>query len=96
MDREKNSIDFEKIYTLKPVYLEHVDNWFLKLILYYFNEYIFKNPLSTCSRQRGFTVFELTEVINSMFIVRETIKTDMSLNGELLGAIKRLRGSHVG
>jgi hypothetical protein len=50
MDREKNSIDFEKIYTLKPVYLEHVDNWFLKLILYYFNEYIFKNPLSTCSR----------------------------------------------
>jgi hypothetical protein len=36
--------------TLKPVYLEHVDNWFLKLVLYYFNKYIFKNHLSTCSR----------------------------------------------
>jgi hypothetical protein len=36
--------------TVKPVYLEHVDNWFLKLVLYYFNKYIFKNYLSTCSR----------------------------------------------
>jgi hypothetical protein len=35
--------------TVKPLYLEHVDNWFLKLVLYYFNEYIFKNHLSTCS-----------------------------------------------
>ncbi len=36
--------------TVKPLYLEHVDNWFLKLVLYYFNKYIFKNHLSTCSR----------------------------------------------
>jgi hypothetical protein len=35
---------------LKPVYVELVDNWFLKLVLYYFNGYILKNPLSTCSR----------------------------------------------
>jgi hypothetical protein len=35
--------------TVKPVYVEHVDNWFLKLVLYYLNEYIFKNHLSTCS-----------------------------------------------
>jgi hypothetical protein len=41
---------FIKIFTVKPVYLEHVDNWFLKLFLYYFNEYIFKNQLSTRSR----------------------------------------------
>ncbi len=34
--------------TVKLVYLEHVDNWFLKLVLYYFNKYIFKNHLSTC------------------------------------------------
>jgi hypothetical protein len=38
------------LYTVKPVYLEHVDNWFLKLVLYYLNKYIFKNHLSTCSR----------------------------------------------
>jgi hypothetical protein len=25
---------------IKPIYLEDVDNWFLKLVLYYFNEYI--------------------------------------------------------
>ncbi len=37
-------------FTVKPVYLKHVDNWFLKLVLYYFNKYIFKNHLSTCSR----------------------------------------------
>jgi hypothetical protein len=36
--------------TVKPLYLEHVDNWFLKLVLYYLNEYIFKNHLSACSR----------------------------------------------
>ncbi len=36
--------------TVKAIYLEHVDNWFLKLILYYFNRYIFKNQLSTYSR----------------------------------------------
>jgi hypothetical protein len=35
--------------TVKPVYLERVDDWFLKLVLYYFNKYIFKNHLSTCS-----------------------------------------------
>ncbi len=35
--------------TVKPVYLEHVDNWFLKLVLYNFNKYIIKNNLSTCS-----------------------------------------------
>jgi hypothetical protein len=35
---------------VKPLYLEHVDNWFLKLVLYNFNEYVFKNLLSTCSR----------------------------------------------
>jgi hypothetical protein len=40
----------------KPLYLEHVDNRFLKLILYYFNKYIFKNHLSTCSRLTGFSV----------------------------------------
>jgi hypothetical protein len=28
--------------TVKPVYLEHVDNWFLKLDLYYFNGHVFK------------------------------------------------------
>jgi hypothetical protein len=33
--------------TVKPVYLKHVDNWFLKLDLYYFNKYVFKNHLST-------------------------------------------------
>jgi hypothetical protein len=32
------------------VYLKHVDNWFLKLDLYYFNMYIFKTRLSTCLR----------------------------------------------
>ncbi len=37
-------------YTVKPLHLEHVDNWFLKLVLYYLNKYIFKNHLSTCSR----------------------------------------------
>ncbi len=37
------------ILTVRPVYLEHVDNWLLKLILYYSNRYIFKNQLSTCS-----------------------------------------------
>jgi hypothetical protein len=36
--------------SVKPVYLEHVDNWFLKLVLCYLNKYIFKNHLSTCSR----------------------------------------------
>jgi hypothetical protein len=35
------------VITIKPVYLEYVDNWFLKLVLYYFNKYIFKNQLST-------------------------------------------------
>ncbi len=34
--------------TVKPLYLQHVDNWFLKFVLYYFNKYIFKNHLSTC------------------------------------------------
>jgi hypothetical protein len=33
--------------TVKPIYLKHVDNWFLKLDLYYFNRYVFKNHLST-------------------------------------------------
>jgi hypothetical protein len=37
-------------YTLKPVYVKHVDKWFLKLVLYYFNKNIFKNHLSTCLR----------------------------------------------
>jgi hypothetical protein len=37
-------------YTIKPIYLEHEDNWFLKLVLCNFNEHIFKNHLSTCSR----------------------------------------------
>jgi hypothetical protein len=36
--------------TLKPVYLEHVDNWFLNLVLYYLNKYIFKDQLPSCSR----------------------------------------------
>jgi hypothetical protein len=35
--------------TAKPLYVEHVDNWFLKLVIYYLNKYIFKNQLSTCS-----------------------------------------------
>jgi hypothetical protein len=38
------------IYTVKSVYLKHVDKWFLKLDLYYFNRYIFKNQLSTYLR----------------------------------------------
>jgi hypothetical protein len=38
------------ITTVKPLYLEHVDNRLLKLILYYFNKNIFKNALSKCSR----------------------------------------------
>jgi hypothetical protein len=42
--------------TVKPLYLKHVDNWFLKLVLCYLNEYIFKNQLSTCSRWRGLNV----------------------------------------
>ncbi len=29
----------------KPLYVEHWDNWFLKLVQYYLNEYIFKNHL---------------------------------------------------
>jgi hypothetical protein len=29
-------------------YLKYADNRFLKLVLYYLNEYIFKNELSTC------------------------------------------------
>jgi hypothetical protein len=29
-------------------YLKYVDNRFLKLVLYYLKEYIFKNHLSTC------------------------------------------------
>ncbi len=33
--------------TVKPLYIQHVDNWFLKLVLYNLNEYIFKNYLST-------------------------------------------------
>ncbi len=41
--------------TVKPVYVEHVvedvDNWFLKLVLYNLNEYIYKNHLSTYLRQ---------------------------------------------
>ncbi len=45
-----------KSNTVKPVYVEHVDNWFLKLDLYYFNEYVFKKHLSTCLRKTGFTV----------------------------------------
>ncbi len=40
-------LEKKKIYTVKPVYLKLVDNWFLKLDLYYFNRYIFKNRLST-------------------------------------------------
>jgi hypothetical protein len=36
--------------TVKPLYVKHVNNWFLKLVLYYLNKYIFKNHLSTCSR----------------------------------------------
>ncbi len=35
---------FLAIDTVKPVYVEHVDNWLLKLDLYYFNRYIFKTP----------------------------------------------------
>ncbi len=35
---------------VKPIYLEAVDNWFLKLVLYYFKKYILKNPLSTYLR----------------------------------------------
>ncbi len=38
------------LYTVKLVYLKHVDNWFLKLDLYYFDRYVFKNHLSTCLR----------------------------------------------
>jgi hypothetical protein len=48
----------KKIITTKPLYLERVDNWFLKLVLYYFNKYIFKNLLSTCLRYRGLSVFQ--------------------------------------
>jgi hypothetical protein len=40
----------QKSFTVKPVYVEHVDNWFLKLDLYYLNEYVFKKQLSTCLR----------------------------------------------
>jgi hypothetical protein len=51
-DPPKNIIykDFIKVNdkTVKPVYLEHVDNWFLKLVLCNLNKYIFKNHLSTC------------------------------------------------
>ncbi len=39
-----------QLYTLKPVYLEHVDNRFLKLDLYYLNGHVFKNLLSICLR----------------------------------------------
>jgi hypothetical protein len=44
--------------TVKPVYLEHVDNWLLKLDLCYFNRYVFNNHLSTCLIQTGFTVYD--------------------------------------
>jgi hypothetical protein len=48
-NEHKNLIKNSIKTTVKPLYAEHVDNWFLKLILYYFNRYIFKNQLSTCS-----------------------------------------------
>jgi hypothetical protein len=38
---------YDKTNTVKPVYVEHVDDWFLKLVLYYLNRYIFKTHLST-------------------------------------------------
>ncbi len=40
-------IEFENL--VKPLYLDREDNSFLKLILYYLNEYVFKNHLSTYS-----------------------------------------------
>jgi hypothetical protein len=43
----------------KVKHLEHVDNWFLKIILYYFNRYIFKNQLSTYSRQRFYCISKI-------------------------------------
>jgi hypothetical protein len=43
----KYIMNFNTTNTVKPVYLEHVDNWFLKLVLYYLNKYILKNHLST-------------------------------------------------
>ncbi len=46
----------QKSFTVKAVYVEHVDNWFLKLDLYYLNEYVFKKQLSTCLRQTDFIV----------------------------------------
>jgi hypothetical protein len=39
-----------RTHTEKPLYVEYVDNWFLKLVLFYFNKYVFKNHLSTYSR----------------------------------------------
>ncbi len=45
-----NRTIFTKDNTLKPVYVEHIDNWFLKLDLYYSNEYVLKNHLSICLR----------------------------------------------
>ncbi len=35
--------------TLKPVYLEHVDKWFLKIYSLKLHRTNFKNQLSTCS-----------------------------------------------
>jgi hypothetical protein len=37
----KKNLSKQILNTVKPLYLEHVDNWFLKLVLYYFNKYIF-------------------------------------------------------
>jgi hypothetical protein len=46
-DRTPIDTEFENTSTVKPLYVEHIDNWFLKLVLYYLNKYIFKNHLST-------------------------------------------------
>jgi hypothetical protein len=50
LQRALSVSNFINTITVKPLYLERVDNWFLKPILYYFNRYIFKNQLSTLSR----------------------------------------------
>jgi hypothetical protein len=43
-----HKLNVNKVITVKAVYVEDVDNWFLKLVLYNLNKYILKNPLSTC------------------------------------------------
>jgi hypothetical protein len=52
----KSMLNVESCWNLcwKSLYAEHVDNWFLKLILCYFNIYIFKTQLSTMLKVEWF------------------------------------------